>query len=234
MKFGLILLSLLLTAASAFSNPYSANELKYVKANEIDIMKYIPPVPNSPVDRADLQRVLERTRRATDEECKNARAQYNPSIKYVFGNQLRKQIKLSEQTIEDIDRFFSQNIFSQVDYFVYEVKERTNRPRPFLRNEEIHTHLLKCMSPHSASSYFSGHAALARAGARLLIDLYPAHKSLWDREAQQAGEYRVLAGLHHYSDVMDGAKFADELYNLMSRKANFQNDLRHFKSEIIR
>lgn len=232
MKLGLLLLSFLLTAATAFSNPYSAEDLKYVKANEIDTRKYNPPVPDSAADRADLQKVLERTRRTTDEECRKARSQYNPSVKYVFGNPLRTVLKLNKEAIDAIDRFFSQNVFPQVDYFVYDVKERTNRPRPFLRNEEIHAHLMKCMKPHSASSYFSGHASLARAGARLLIDLYPQYKNIWDQEALQAGENRVLAGLHHYTDVQDGARFADELYDLMKRKRSYQNDLRQLKTEL--
>lgn len=227
MKLGLILVSLLLTATPAFS--YS---LHYISKTSIDTSKYNPPVENSREDLADLDAVLKRTQRTTPAECAKARFQLNPNLQRIFGNILKEKIGLSPQVVSEIENTLIGPTTADVDYFVHVIKQRTKRLRPFMRNPQIQAWQEKCLPSHPSMSYVSGHAAIARMQALVLTDLYPRFREVWDNGARDAAEYRVLGGVHHYTDVRDGAQLANEVFAIIKQTPSYQADLAALKKNL--
>lgn len=209
---------------------YNPSDLKYLKPNSIQISKFNPPILNSKADKEDLNKVLRRIRKTTKTECANASTQAIPDVTSVFGQSLSQSLKLTQEQISLINDFFINFLWVEVDYFVHEIKEKSNRQRPFLRNSEIATHQKNCMPSHPSTSYLSGHAALSRLGAHFLRDLFP--RSNWFSLSNQAAQNRVLAGLHHPTDIQDGIKLADEVYSLVKKNSSYQEQLKELKKQL--
>jgi acid phosphatase (class A) len=128
---------------------------------------------------------------------------------------------LDENTAKKMEPFF-EKLRNETNYFTQKLKKDFPRTRPF----EYIAGLEPCVLREHSLSYPSGHAAIAELFALTLDDLYPKQKSEFDHRAQQIGDDRVVAGMHHPSDVAAGRKFADLLYAEIKKSPAFQADLK--------
>ena len=85
------------------------------------------------------------------------------------------------------------------------IKNRVQRPRPFVSHPEIHV----CLPPESGWSFPSGHAAFFRSAAVLLADLVPERRERLLAVGLLGGTSRTVCGLHYPSDVEAGQRLAD-------------------------
>jgi len=85
------------------------------------------------------------------------------------------------------------------------IKERVQRPRPFVSHPEIHV----CLPPESGWSFPSGHSAFFRSAAVLLADLVPERRERLLAVGLLGGTSRTVCGLHYPSDVEAGQKLGE-------------------------
>ena len=85
------------------------------------------------------------------------------------------------------------------------IKERVQRPRPFVSHPEIHV----CLPPESGWSFPSGHSAFFRSAAVLLADLVPERRERLLAVGLLGGTSRTVCGLHYPSDVEAGQRLGE-------------------------
>ena len=85
------------------------------------------------------------------------------------------------------------------------IKDRVQRPRPFVSHPEIHG----CLPPESGRSFPSGPTAFFRSAAVLLVDLVPERRERLLAVGLLGGTSRTVCGLHYPSDVEAGQRLAD-------------------------
>ena len=101
------------------------------------------------------------------------------------------------------------------------IKDRVQRPRPFITHPEIQV----CLPPESGWSFPSGHAAFFRSAAILLADLAPEPER---RERLLAvgrlgGTSRTVCGLHYPSDVEAGQRLGEAAAQQILNSPQWQN-----------
>ena len=89
-----------------------------------------------------------------------------------------------------------------VDGIKDQIKDRVNRPRPFVSNPQI----VPCLPLEASASFPSGHSTWYRAASELLADLLPERRSRLIELGRHGGNSRVLCGMHYPSDVEAGQR----------------------------
>ena len=85
------------------------------------------------------------------------------------------------------------------------IKDRVQRPRPYVSHPEIHV----CLPPESGWSFPSGHSAFFRSAAVLLADLVPERRERLLAVGLLGGTNRTMCGLHYPSDVEAGQQLGE-------------------------
>jgi len=85
------------------------------------------------------------------------------------------------------------------------IKERVQRPRPFVGHPEIQV----CLPPESGWSFPSGHSAFFRSAAVLIADLVPERRERLLAVGLLGGTSRTMCGLHYPSDVDAGQRLGE-------------------------
>ena len=85
------------------------------------------------------------------------------------------------------------------------IKDRLQRPRPFVSHPEIRV----CLPPESGWSFPSGHSAFFRSAAVLLADLVPERRERLLAVGLLGGTSRNICGLHYPSDVDAGQRLGE-------------------------
>jgi acid phosphatase (class A) len=89
-----------------------------------------------------------------------------------------------------------------VDGIKDQIKDRVNRPRPFVSHPQI----IPCLPLETTASFPSGHSTWFRAASELLADLLPERRSRLLELGRHGGNSRVLCGMHYPSDVEAGQR----------------------------
>lgn len=221
--FILTVFSVSLLSASTFANH---GELSYLHEMSVDTTLFpAPPLEGSYEDNLDLMIVRNFQKTRTKQECDRANYESNCSIKGFFGapyGPLKiKQYELVEQIYL--------KIFKETDFFVYALKDRWNRNRPYVRDPSIKL----CVNSHAASSYPSGHTAISRSTARILGLIFPQYKTSLLKRADQIAYDRVMAGVHHPSDIKAGKKLGDKVATLLMENPDFRAEVAQLKKQAL-
>lgn len=140
----------------------------------------------------------------TKADCDLASSQSKFKAEKVFVKPLGP---LEEDEFEDVEHKVLK-LTAKVGLNVLRAKNMYERPRPFVRNPQIHP----CIALESSSSYPSGHTATGRAIGLYLAEKYPDRAEEILKLADQVGENRMIGGVHHPSDVTAGRKIGDEIF----------------------
>jgi acid phosphatase (class A) len=85
------------------------------------------------------------------------------------------------------------------------IKDRVQRPRPFVSHPEIQV----CLPPEASWSFPSGHSTFFRSAAVLLADLVPERRERLLAVGLLGGTSRNICGLHYPSDVDAGQRLGE-------------------------
>ncbi|HAH06474.1 MAG TPA: hypothetical protein DCM05_08100 [Elusimicrobia bacterium] len=184
-----------------------------------------PPAPGSAIDQADLAALRGWQARRTRAQCRRAKAQFYATFDEFYGDLSPFQKPLPKDTLEILEQ-----VHNDADIAVAVFKDKYARPRPFLRDEK----LKPCIERVGGKAYPSGHAAVARVFALLLADAAPERKADFLARADEAALNRVIAGVHHPTDIEAGKGLADEVYAQMKLNPSFQADLEKLKASLKR
>jgi hypothetical protein len=179
------------------------------------LKKEVPPPPaiGSEAQALDETELLEMMRTRTKADCKQARAEMAVSLDTFFGPRAGL---LTASQVKAQSAFFEQ-VRNDSDYFIQRLKKDFPRKRPFLYVNGVKP----CVKKEVTMAYPSGHAVLSRLFALILSDQDPARATAYQTRADEIARHRVIAGMHHPSDIALGKKLADKIHAQLKRSPQF-------------
>lgn len=177
-----------------------------------------PPFAGSPAQSEDEAELLRVQKARTLQDCERAKSEIFVSLQSFYGS---PHGPLSSAQVKKLEGFFEQ-IRNDADYFIQRLKKDFPRQRPFLYVSGIEP----CVSKEVTGAYPSGHAVLAKLYAMVLGDFYPDLSEKLEKRARVIADDRVLAGMHHPSDVRTGEELAKEIYTLLKKSKRFQTEFK--------
>lgn len=183
-----------------------------------------PPKPGSPEQKRDEDMSLQMQSSRSAADCKRAETEVavNLDTFYVENN---GPLKKSEA---DAVRKLINQISIDSYYFTDKMKVEFPRDRPFVYVKG----LKPCVKKETTESYPSGHAALAQLMALVLGEIYPAKKEQFFKRSEQISLDRVLAGVHHLSDINAGRNIGEVLFADLHKVPKFNKELSELKAKI--
>lgn len=172
-------------------------QISFSVANAVDLSPYQPPKAGSPADRKDIQISLQYQWHRTPEQCQKA----SEEVGLTFDAFIAPQGPLTREEASVVSEL-ADEAYAFSDSFVYALKAKWNRPRPFLRNIGIEN----CIESHASTSFPSGHATVSKAMADVISYLIPEKAVALQKRAKQIAIHRVLSGVHHQSDIDQGRR----------------------------
>ncbi|MBI4351362.1 MAG: phosphatase PAP2 family protein [Elusimicrobia bacterium] len=205
-------------APVAAAAEYRSGASGYLDLNELDL-RAVPAAPadGSAQDKQDLKVLFDWQARRTGAQCARAKTEMSHSYEVFFG----ELSPFDSPTPARAAAFFKSAGEDSIEAHKY-LKDVYKRDRPFLRDPR----LKPCIPPVKGFAYPSGHSAMARLFALILSDLVPARRAEFLARAEEVALNRVLAGVHHPTDVEAGKILADTLYQSLKKDQAFVSDLK--------
>lgn len=194
-----------------------ADRIYYLWPWQVD-MSQMPPIPaaGSAADKEDLDTVRRWQTERTAAQCAAAEAQADSSYDAFF----REVSPFAAPLPKEVEKIL-QKVSTDDGSVIFVAKARFRRPRPFQRDPAI----TPCISKPGGYSYPSGHTTSARVFGLILSDLVPAEAGKFMFYADQAALNRVIAGVHHPSDIAAGKKLGDAVYKALKKSGSFKKDM---------
>jgi len=118
------------------------------------------------------------------------------------------------------------NIAEDANYFLWSLKFKYKRLRPYMLDPKIHD-----LEESKASSYPGGHVTYAYIYAYIYALLAPEFTDYFIRDAYAMAHAREIIGVHYPSDSEASRIFARQLVNKLLKNQAFISDLQKVKNE---
>ncbi|CAH1666225.1 acid phosphatase [Chelatococcus asaccharovorans] len=188
----------------------------YVTPEAVNLSAVLPPPPEpaSPEAKADMDAVLALQAGRTSESVALAQKDRKQTV-FRFADVLgpdfrRKRLPLTAA-------FFAE-ITADEEAILATVKNRWQRPRPFVANPAVTT----CVKRPTTGSYPSSHAALGYLYGLILADMLPRDRDALLARAQTYAESRALCGVHYPSDIAAGKRAAEAIFAALKASPRYQ------------
>lgn len=183
-----------------------------------------PPAPGSPESDRDFAELLKLQAGRKPEQCAAAAAQAMPDFQSLFG----ASGILSKEESSAVEAFVNaaSKFLSKVSGYH---KKKHARPRPYSVDPRIQPCIEK---PAGATSYPSTHAAAGVLDACVLGRLFPERAGILASHGRDAGELRLIAGVHHPSDVAAGRDLGARVCARLLKEDDFLAELASVKSAL--
>jgi acid phosphatase (class A) len=112
------------------------------------------------------------------------------------------------------------------NYFLWSIKFKYNRPRPFMLDAKIHD-----LEESNAASYPSGHVTYAYIYAYIYEQLAPEFTDYFNSQAYDMSRARQIIGVHYPSDCEVSRIFARQFVDKLFRNKKFLEDFQHVRKE---
>lgn len=192
----------------------------WIRPESLDVIAKMtpPPARGSELDRSDYDTILRYQHSRSDKDCHRAISEVSVSLERFYGAPYGP---LTAAEVKALAPFF-EKILHETDAVVQKAKTSWARPRPYVADARVSP----CVRREVTDAYPSGHAAIAVVFARVLSRIYPERAVLFERRAQQIGNDRVLAGVHHPSDIKAGNRLGEEIFQAMATEKPFKGQLK--------
>ena len=177
-----------------------------------------PPALGTRIDHQDYLQLIEYQETRTDEQCKQAARQWIPYFEALFQNSgaLTKEESVRAEPLLRPVLHLTEKV---TDHY----KKLYQRERPYSRFPEIEP----CIKKISGNkSYPSSHAAIGTVGACVLAEIFPVKKAALLEHGWDIGELRVIAGVHHPSDVEAGREVGQKICDHLKKQKDFKQALK--------
>ncbi len=226
--FALILLlqTNLTLALDTVTHP-APKEPKYIASTWYETLKKQIPLPPKKADKAqkeDETTLLKLQKNRTVTDCERAKSEIFVSLENFFG---KPNGPLEPEKLRALVPFFD-SIRNDADYFVQKLKVDFPRDRPFVYLKEINP----CVAKEVTKAYPSGHGTISKLYAMILSDFFPGTNAQLDERSKKIGEDRVLAGMHHPTDIEAGRKIADLIYQELQKSEKYQRAFNEAKRKL--
>ena len=195
--------------------------LNYLSPQSVDLAVALAPLTTDlSLLQADLDRVLQLQDYRSDDQCDRARTEIDESLVNFFGGPYGT---LSTLQIKNLQKFFDK-IQNDVLYIQSVAQEVYFRSRPFIADPH---EVIPCSNFKlpTTTSYPSSHSLHAYVMALVLMQIDPAHQTIYWKRAGQIAKDRVIAGVHYPSDIRAGRRLAQYVFEALLKNPKFQVDL---------
>ena len=176
-----------------------------------------PPAKGTAAYKADFDELLAHQASRSHDQCSLATAQKSPSLESFYGG----SGLLTDAELAKAKPLFSQ-ILSQVSKVSNPFKLRFSRPRPWIADSRVQPCAPK---PSAMTSYPSTHAMAGAVYGCSLAAMYPDRAEKLEERGRLAGDLRVIAGVHHPSDVAASRLLAAGICGKFLADAGFRKEL---------
>jgi acid phosphatase (class A) len=224
MKSRLSLFALLIFAASVAIARDEAPS--YLDRTAVDAVKLLPGPPSATSqearDELDLMLLIQEKRTKQDvARCESEVKLKVDAFQSVLGPWL------SEKNVPRLAKLFAA-LETDSKRFSDPAKREYHRPRPEREEPRIHVPI----DDETTFAYPSGHATRGMLYALILAELAPDHRQALLDRGREIGWDRVVAGLHHPSDIMAGRVLGHALAQSLLADPKFQPELADLKAEL--
>jgi acid phosphatase (class A) len=218
-----ILAFVFIAAAAAIAR---AEKPAYLDPAAVDPAKLLPGPPSaaSTEARAELELMLsiqDKRSQADVDRCASEVKLGVEAFQSVLGPWCTtKNLPRLAKLFADLDRDSKSITNAAKDHF--------RRPRPEHDEPRIHVPI----ADDTTFAYPSGHATRGIMYAWILAELAPEHRDALLDRGREIGWDRVVAGLHHPSDIMAGRVLGQALSQTLLADPRFQSQLVELKTEL--
>lgn len=186
-----------------------------------------PPGSGSHEEQEELKDILSWQDKRTPEETARATSEAKVSLESFFGP--------PNGTLSDTDLVVLRPLFDKVrwsaDIAAHAAKLRWKRIRPFVYDKRVHPPFEVAST---SLSYPSGHSTIAWTFAPVLKSLFPKQAQAFQKRAEQIALDRVIAGVHHPSDVRAGKECGGQVFDALNKNSEFLSDLKSAEKALVR
>ncbi len=191
-----------------------------------DAVKLIPPPPSehSAEARAELESMVaiqeKRTKSEVDRCASEAKLKVD-AFQSVLGPWC------TSKNLPHTARIFA-DLAKNSKQYSDTVKSHYRRPRPEHEDQRIHVPI----DDETTFAYPSGHATRGMLYALILAEIFPDQRDALLERGREIGWDRVIAGLHHPSDIIAGRVLGQALAHSMLAEQKFQSEFSELKKEL--
>jgi acid phosphatase (class A) len=209
----------------SFANRVLSEKPYYLQHISVDDFKIPdPPANSSPQTRAELNYLVTLQKDRTPEDVRSSL--YMSSV-FQTSSDVGRLIGYwtDPEKLPLTDSLFS-NIAQDGNYFLWSLKFKYERVRPYMLEPKIHD-----LEESFASSYPGGHVTYAYIYAYIYEELAPEFTDFFITNAYAMSHAREMIGVHYPSDNEAARIFARQFVNMLFRNEKFREDFRQVKNE---
>jgi len=130
------------------------------------------------------------------------------------------------------DKEFLYRIYEDAHTVNSRVKAGYKRPRPFLEDPTLRP----CpeVGEIPGYAYPSGHATMAAVFTRLMLAVDPGNAENIRKEGFQAGLNRIIAGVHHPTDIEAGTFLGEAVFDEFMKDGKFSGGVDRLRAEFLK
>jgi acid phosphatase (class A) len=198
----------------------------YLDPAAVDAVKLLPGPPSATSqearDELELMLLIQEKRTKQDvDRCQSEVKLKVDAFQDVMGPWL------TEKNVPRLAKLFAA-LETDSKLFSDAVKAKYRRPRPEHEDPRIHVPI----QDETTFAYPSGHATRGMLYALILAELAPGHRQALLDRGREIGWDRVVAGLHHPSDIMAGRVLGQALAQSLLADPKFNPELAELKTEL--
>lgn len=221
----ILLASLAVAAPSQLGAQTPPARASYLEQADIGLVVPPPPAPGSRVALTDLAAV----RAAQPPHPELREEAFVDAGAYAY-DQLLPRFSVAAGTGLDLHTrpvlaHMLRWALKDVSYYVGKGKAGNPRARPYLEDPTIVPCETDYLRPSDDQSYPSGHAANGEMASLVIAVVMPERARLVRARGVRYGDNRIVCGVHHPIDVMQGRRIADATFERLSQVPEFKADL---------
>ncbi len=198
----------------------------FLTAAELDLAHFLPspPTPTSAKTKAEIAELLVLQSRRRPERVERAKADAEEGI-------VRFWPTVSTTVAPDLSataQQFFDAVLATEGAIVDPVKILYARPRPHMTNPRVKPVVRRS----TTGAWPSGHAASGWLMAIVLADMLPEHRQALFERADDYAESRLVAGIHHRSDVIVGRQAGALIALALQRNPEFLKQQAMVRTEL--
>lgn len=203
-----------------------AERPSYFSPNAVDPIKLLPgpPAAGSAEAREELELMESIQHNRTKEDVDRCESEVNLTVdafKSVLGPWC------TADNLPQLQKLFK-DLAKDSKPFSNAAKDHFKRPRPAHEDAQIHVPI----EDESTFAYPSGHSTRGTMYALILAELLPEHRDALLQRGREIGWDRVVAGLHHPSDIYAGRVLGQALAESLLADPSFRDELLLVKAEL--
>lgn len=189
-----------------------------------DFAMKAPPALGTPDSDKDFAELLKLQAARTPDQCAAAAAQAIPDFESLFaasGILSKPEAAAAAPLVNDASK-----LLSKISGYH---KKKFARPRPFSVDARVQPCIEK---PSGATSYPSTHAGAGVLDACVLGRIFPGRAGILASHGRESGELRLVAGVHHPSDVDAGRLLGAQVCERLLKDDGFLAELAAVKASL--